>query len=388
MPSQLSTALLFGGIAALMTAYGVGRLIAFTHMTALLKVAATAFVSLAAASHFLLLASETDFTPETLGNWVPVTALFVTMGLLFFLLTLVRDIVVGIRALIRRAKGLPAAGRDLFSLFAACIVMVLALVFSVIGTWNALSEPYPEEMTVGVKRLPAELKGLRIVQISDLHASPLFPRERTETVVRLVNEAKPDLVLLTGDFADGDAERRRFDLEPLAGIKSTYGVFAVMGNHEYISDPSARAELIGSLGIRLLTNSAVTLEVKGRRVTVAGITDPAAARRGLEGPDLGKALSGASADDLRILMAHRPGDALKNSDPSYGIDLQLSGHTHGGQMGLFSGLIASMNGGFVQGLYKLGSMTLCVTRGAALWPGLPVRISSWNEIPVITLTSE
>ena len=386
---MLTPFLVISAIAAAVTAYGVGRLIAFTHMTKPLKIGTTAVMCLAVVGHFFLLFNETDFTRETLADWVPVTALFVTLGFLFFLVSLVRDIITGVRAPYRRSRGLEPVGRDIFSLILAGVCTLVALVFSVTGTWTALSEPYVEEMKVTVKRLPAELEGRRVAQITDLHASSVFPRERTEAIVKLVNEAKPDLILFTGDLADGDRNRREFDVEPLAGLKSTYGVYGITGNHEYPpAQADASAKLFQTAGIKLLQNETVTLDVKGKKVTVVGLPDGAAARAGLDAPDLAKALSGVSAADLRILLDHRPGNAEANSNPQFGIDLQLSGHTHGGQMGILSGLVAAFNGGFVKGFYTLGNMTLYVSQGTAMWPGLTVRTGTWNEIPVFTLSAK
>ena len=248
-------------------------------------------------------------------------------------------------------------------------------------------------MTVAVRNLPPELEGFKVAQITDLHASNLFPAARTEAVVKAVNEARPDLVLITGDFSDGPLDReaavlqRDADLAPLSGLKAAYGIFGVTGNHEFIRPEREKLlEIIRRHGVVILENEAVSIAVKGRRVTVAGVDDLAAERTGAGRHDLAGTLSNLADDDLRILMDHQPRTAPEAANPAWKVDLQLSGHTHGGHTGPVAILASLANNGFVKGFYELGGMKLYVSQGAGFWAGFPVRSGTFNEIPLITFT--
>ena len=336
---------------------------------------------------------ERAFIVDTL----PVTGLFVSFAYWFFLLALARDVIGGVRGLVRRKMGLPVEKRDLFTIVSTCFVAVFGIFFGIFfgitSTWNALSEPTVEPMTVAVRNLPPELEGFKVAQITDLHASNLFPAARTEAVVKAVNEARPDLVLITGDFSDGPLDReaavlqRDADLAPLSGLKAAYGIFGVTGNHEYIRPEREKLlEIIRRHGVVILENEAVSIAVKGRRVTVAGVDDLAAERTGAGRHDLAGTLSNLADDDLRILMDHQPRTAPEAANPAWKVDLQLSGHTHGGHTGPVAILASLANNGFVKGFYELGGMKLYVSQGAGFWAGFPVRSGTFNEIPLITFT--
>lgn len=343
-------------VTALMAAYGIWRTIRIAHLGTTSKLAVTAFFALAGASHFAFLDMTDLFERAFIVDTLPVTGLFVSFAYWFFLLALARDVIGGVRGLVRRKMGLPVEKRDLFTIVSTCFVAVFGIFFGITSTWNALSEPTVEPMTVAVRNLPPELEGFKVAQITDLHASNLFPAARTEAVVKAVNEAKPDLVLITGDFSDGPLDReaavlqRDADLAPLSGLK------------------------------------AASIAVKGRRVTVAGVDDLAAERTGAGRHDLAGTLSNLADDDLRILMDHQPRTAPEAANPAWKVDLQLSGHTHGGHTGPVAILASLANNGFVKGFYELGGMKLYVSQGAGFWAGFPVRSGTFNEIPLITFT--
>ena len=408
-------------VTALMAAYGIWRTIRIAHLGTTSKLAVTAFFALAGASHFAFLDMTDLFERAFIVDTLPVTGLFVSFAYWFFLLALARDVIGGVRGLVRRKMGLPVEKRDLFTIVSTCFVAVFGIFFGITSTWNALSEPTVEPMTVAVRNLPPELEGFKVAQITDLHASNLFPAARTEAVVKVVNEAKPDLVLITGDFSDGPLDReaavlqRDADLAPLSGLKAAYGIFGVTGNHEYIRPEREKlleiirrhgvvileneavsirrhgvvileneAVSIRRHGVVILENEAVSIAVKGRRVTVAGVDDLAAERTGAGRHDLAGTLSNLADDDLRILMDHQPRTAPEAANPAWKVDLQLSGHTHGGHTGPVAILASLANNGFVKGFYELGGMKLYVSQGAGFWAGFPVRSGTFNEIPLIT----
>ena len=263
---------------------------------------------------------------------------------------------------------------------------IAALVFSGFGAWQGIRVPDVRTMELRLARLPAELDGLRLVQISDLHASSLFRESWVRAVVEKTNKLDADLILLTGDVADGTPTRRAADVAPLRDLKARQGVFAITGNHEYYSDHGAWMETFDRLGMRVLQNEHVVIGRNGRSVVLAGITDSAASRFAKPLPNLEETLSGAPDGAPIILMAHRPEGA--EAAAAAGVDLQLSGHTHGGHMPGVRSLAEHFNDGLVSGLYRIGTMQLYVSNGTGLWPGFLIRIGTPSEITQIVLRSD
>lgn len=251
------------------------------------------------------------------------------------------------------------------------------------GVGEAVAVPAVGEHEVAVRRLPPELDGLRVLQISDLHMSSLLRRDWVAAVVDLANAQRPDLIVLTGDMVDGTPRTRAESAGELRRLTAPLGVLACVGNHEYYSGYAAWVQTFGELGLRMLLNSHATLAVNGRELVVAGVTDPVAATFGLPGPDLEAALAGAPETAPCILLEHRPGMAPRSA--RRGVDLQLSGHTHGGQAPLLRELVSAFNNGFLRGWYTAEGMPLYVSPGAGLWGGFPVRIATPSEIAVFTL---
>jgi predicted MPP superfamily phosphohydrolase len=248
---------------------------------------------------------------------------------------------------------------------------------------QALAAPEAYEREVRLPRLPAELDGLVLVQVSDMHASPLLHGGRVRAVVEKINALRPDIVVLTGDIADGLPGSRADDIVALRELRAQYGVFACAGNHEYYADFDAWMRTYPRLGVRMLLNSHAVLDIRGRPLVLAGITDVAAERFARPLPDIGAALAGAPADAPRILLSHRPSGAADNARA--GVNLQLSGHTHGGQILGLNRLVARLNEGYLYGWYQVGGMALYVSPGAGLWSGFPVRLGVPAEIARIVL---
>lgn len=388
--SSTTVALLCGTITAVMAAYGIGRHMRLTHLPLIVKCAIPSVFAVLGFLHFVLLHVDAGFSRVFVIDTIPITALFVSMIYWFFILTIISDVVLFIRWGIAKAQGKTLPTRSVFTIILSSIVGVMSFVFGLTSAWSALSEPEQEVITVEVKNLPKALENLKVVQLSDLHTSNLFPASRTESVVAAVNALQPDLVLITGDFADGtiDTPRgytsREKDLAPLKDLKATYGVYGVSGNHEYIGGAyQPLTAILKKHGVTLLENAHERLTVNGRAVTIVGVTDLAAYRAGEAAHNLEAALANVQNDDLRILMDHQPRAAAESANPKFGIDLQLSGHTHGGHTGLVGMLAARANAGFLKGLYQVGDMTLYVSQGTGFWAGFPVRSGTWNEITEI-----
>ena len=259
----------------------------------------------------------------------------------------------------------------------------LAVLLSAIGTWQGIKVPDVKQVHVKVRHLPKELDGFRIVQLTDLHTCRLLDAEWTRAVVDKANALKPDLMVLTGDLVDGRTKNRINDVAPYKDLTARLGVYAVTGNHEYYSNYLSWMRYFDNMGLRILSNEHLVLHDKGRQIVLAGTTDRVAARFGLSEPDVQKALSGRPEDAPVILLAHQP----KGSDAyaAAGADLQLSGHTHGGQVLGIHWLNQLFNDGYVSGLYDVNGMQLYVSNGTGLWNGFPIRLGKPSEITELVL---
>lgn len=263
------------------------------------------------------------------------------------------------------------------------LVGLLALLVSGYGISQGMAVPKPRQIDVAIKDLPAAFDGYRVLQLTDIHASRLLTGEWVRRVVAESNALKPDLIVITGDLIDGSVEARRDDARPLADLQAPDGVIAITGNHEYYAQYQDWMQAFRALHMQVLENSHLQVRRGDAALTIAGVTDPVAARYGLPLPDLQAALEGADPSAPVILLDHRPRNAREAA--ARGVKLQLSGHTHGGQIIGMDQLVRRANGGFVSGRYEVDGMTLYVSNGAGLWAGFPARIGVPSEITLITL---
>ncbi|MCM1129829.1 MAG: metallophosphoesterase [Alistipes senegalensis] len=310
-----------------------------------------------------------------LAGWLYATLVFL------FVLVVIRDIAACILWLAAKTgfSVKPALMAWPFSLS----IVLLSLACSTYSLYEAIRLPDVKTKEVRLKRLPSELDGLTIVQITDLHVNAFNPESQVRKVVKTINNIRPDLILLTGDIVDGSPEKRETDIVPLKDLKARYGIYGVVGNHEYYSDYDAWQTRLTGLGIHMLNNAHVTLSIHDAPLVIAGITDAAAAAFGKPIPDIGKALENTPENTVRILLAHRPKNAEIHAKA--GIDLQLSGHTHGGQIIGFDRIVAHFNENLLSGWYDIGNMKLYICPGTSLWNGFPARFGVPSEIPVFTL---
>ena len=318
-------------------------------------------------------------SPEVPGQVLVVLGWAFASLILLALLLLTRDLVGIVVWALRGRTGRVLLGGSRLGIALGLISTGL----SAVGVWQAIRVPDVKTMEIVLPRLPAELDGLSIVQLTDLHASRLLQAPWLQAVVDKTNALKPDLIMITGDLVDGSPRARVDDVQPLKDLRARYGVFAIPGNHEYYVDYVHWLPAFEHLGLHMLLNEHVLITHNGRDLVLAGVTDKAAQPFKLPEPDIIKALKGAPAGDPVILLSHRPGGALLNA--GQGVDLQLSGHTHGGQI-LGPHLIAKWaNEGFVSGLYAVAGMQLYVSNGTGLWNGFPVRLGRPSEITEIVL---
>jgi len=260
-------------------------------------------------------------------------------------------------------------------------ILFLAGAATVVGGWRA-RRPGVVRVEVPIENLPADLDGFRIVQLSDLHIGPTLKRPFVEQVVKTVDGLEPDLIALTGDVADGHPPAIREAVAPLAELGAPHGKFYVTGNHEYYWDALGWVREVERLGFEALVNTHRLILHGAARLLVAGVTDRTASA-GVPGhrSDPQKAVSGAPPADVKVLLAHQPTSAFAAEQA--GFDLQLSGHTHGGQYFPFN-LVVRLFQPFVHGLHRLKDMWLYVSRGTGYW-GPPMRIGAPGEITVIEL---
>lgn len=248
------------------------------------------------------------------------------------------------------------------------------------GMSQALGAPRTVRVRMPVARLDPRLSGFRIAVVGDIHLGPLLGRAHTTRVVETINRTNPDLVAIVGDLADGTADQLGHDAEPLRRLTSRYGSYFVTGNHDYMSGAADWIDRLAELNVHTLANERREIARSGAAFDLAGVND-LAGRADHDGPNFAKALGERDRSRPVILMAHQPvqvEDATK-----YDVDVQLSGHTHGGQMFPIQ-LLVRLDQPAVGGLSRVDDTMLYVTRGAGFW-GPPVRVGAPPEVTVVEL---
>jgi uncharacterized protein len=251
------------------------------------------------------------------------------------------------------------------------------------GAYFANSPPVVRRVPVTLAGLDPALDGLRIVTFSDGHLSATYGGRRFERLVELVNEQRPDVVAIVGDLVDGDVSELRDEVAPLADLVSEQGVFFVTGNHEYFVETRQWMRHLPTLGVDVLRNERVAIRRGSASFDLAGIDDRTAATSGVpgHGADLDAALDGRDEANPVVLLAHQP--VQVEQARAAGVDLQLSGHTHAGQLWPFDYVIR-LDQPAVEGLSRHGDTQLYVTAGAGYW-GPPMRIGARPEVTVVEL---
>ncbi|MEV6351787.1 metallophosphoesterase [Streptomyces hydrogenans] len=248
------------------------------------------------------------------------------------------------------------------------------------GAYGVLRGPRVKRVTVPLAKLPRAAHGYRIAVVSDIHLGPILGRAHSQRIVDAINATQPDLIAVVGDLVDGTVENLGPAAEPLARLRARHGSFFVTGNHEYFSGADAWVDHVRELGMRPLRNE--RLEIPAG-FDLAGVDDVAGESEG-RGPDFARALGDRDRSRTAVLLAHQP--VVIDDAVAHGVDLQLSGHTHGGQ--LWPGnLLAELANPTVAGLERYGDTQLYVSRGAGAW-GPPVRVGAPSDITVVQLASK
>ena len=266
----------------------------------------------------------------------------------------------------------------------AVSVAAVSLVLVVWGYVEAMRVPRLRRVDIVLPRLDAALDGLRVVLLTDTHYGPINRARWSARMIAKVNELDPDIVCHTGDIADGSPAERQAQAAPLGEVRARLARTYVTGNHEYFGQAQGWLDHMRGLGWEPLHNRHIVVERDGARLVLAGVDDATAAGSGLTGhrADHAAALAGAPEEVPVVLLAHQPkqiGDAV-----AHGVDLQLSGHTHGGQIWPFH-LLVRLDQPVLQGLSRHGTGTqLYTSRGSGFW-GPPLRVFAPSEISVLTL---
>ncbi|GAB2466304.1 metallophosphoesterase [Streptomyces incanus] len=247
------------------------------------------------------------------------------------------------------------------------------------GTYGVVRGPQVKRVTVPLAKLPRAAHGYRIAVVSDIHLGPVLGRGFAQRVVDTINSTQPDLIAVVGDLVDGTVKELGPAAAPLAQLKARHGSFFVTGNHEYFSGAEEWVDEVRRLGLNPLENARTELP----HFDLAGVNDLAGESDG-QGPDYARALGDRDRARACVLLAHQP--VMVHEAVDHGVDLQLSGHTHGGQLWPASYLAAAANP-TLAGLDRYGDTQLYVSRGAGAW-GPPTRIGAPSDITVIELASK
>jgi hypothetical protein len=309
---------------------------------------------------------------------------YVWMGSMFLLLVLLWGGELARWSWVKYASmtALDGGRREFLAQVLAGGVGAFGLALSGWGVWSAIRPVEVKRVSIRLKKLPGSLNGLRLVQLTDMHIGLTIGRDFVEDVVRKVNALEPDIVAITGDLIDGSVDDLGTAVAPLGEIESRLGTFFVTGNHEYYSGAESWLEFLGHLGIRVLRNEHVELSKDGEVIHLAGVDDWTAHQFGNgHGADMARAMAGRDASKPVILLAHQP--IQFDEARAHGVDLQISGHTHGGQIFPF-GLLTRLAQPFLSGLHQRGDSQIYVSSGTGYW-GPPMRIAAPAEITLIEL---
>jgi len=241
--------------------------------------------------------------------------------------------------------------------------------------------------TVRINNLPKRVEGFRIAMISDIHSGPYMDKKDIDPYVTRMNKLKPDAIVLPGDFIQNRNEEVEAVADALQKLEAPYGVYGSTGNHDYFADADYVSKELGHAGVRMLRNEHIVLDVDGAPLALIGLDD---VRSGHPFDNLFRsAVDGLDARIPNVVLCHKPYYLEEASE--WGVDLMVSGHTHGGQIVIarvFDTVItpAALISGYIEGLYRLDGTQLYVTRGIGT-VGIPVRINCPPEITVLTLES-
>jgi predicted MPP superfamily phosphohydrolase len=319
--------------------------------------------------------------PRSVADKVAAVGLFAaSLFSSLFVFTLLREVV-----LLLALLSLPTQYLPLLEGATALLTIGVAAFVTLVGFAGARRRARIVTVEVPLTNLPLDLHGFTIAQISDIHVGSQIKRKQVEAIVEAVNGLHADVIAITGDLVDGSVQDLRHHVAPLGQLRARYGAFLVTGNHEYYSGERAWTAEFRRLGLRVLLNEHVLVRHQGAAVVVAGVTDYSAHHfNPAQRSDPAAALSGAPREAAaKILLAHQPRSATAAADA--GFDLQLSGHTHGGQFWPWN-LFVRFQQPFTAGLHRLQHLWVYISRGTGYW-GPPNRFGAPSEITLVKLVA-
>ncbi|MDM0111733.1 metallophosphoesterase [Variovorax sp. J22R133] len=328
-------------------------------------------------------------------GWIKWTGL-ISMGWFssLFILTVVRDLTL-LGAWTLSSLGWVALDWEMWRDQSAVAVPLAAAVVSLVGFWNARRTASVKRVDVPIPKLPTSLAGFTIAQLSDIHVGPTIRVGYIERIVKSVNKLGADMVAITGDLVDGTVPELQAHIAPLSQLKARHGTFVVTGNHEYYAGATAWIDELRRLGLHVLLNEHVVLQTRNVRgaqteeevhesaLVVAGVTDFTAGhfdKTQASDPE-GAVRDAPPQVHTRLLLAHQPRSAIAAAQAGY--QLQLSGHTHGGQFFPWN-LFVPLQQPFTAGLHRLHDMWIYVSRGTGYW-GPPKHFGAPSEITLLRL---
>lgn len=314
-------------------------------------------------------------------SWVAMTAMGVFSSLLVF--TVLRDVLLLVLASVQGWASLRIDFQQ-WQHNSAWTTVALAFSISLLGFFNARRLAQVVEVDVPLRNLPEHLHGFRIVQITDVHVGPTIKQGYLSRIVDRVNTLEADLIAITGDLVDGRVIDLAHHTLPLSRLQARHGSYFVTGNHEYYSGALDWIAELQRLGVRVLLNEHVQLSHNGATLVLAGVTDYHGGQfYQHHHSDPHAAIAGAPATAPSILLAHQPRSA--SAAAKAGFDLQISGHTHGGQFWPWNYFVP-LQQPYTAGMHKLEDLWVYVSRGTGYW-GPPKRFGAPSEITCLTLVA-
>lgn len=322
--------------------------------------------------------------PRSLG-WLSAPG-YVWLGVMFYLwvwLLVLELPVLAVRLVQRRRRSDHDPDRRLLLRRGAAVAAGVAAVgVSGYGMSRAYAPPKVTRLAVPLARLDPRADGLRVAVIADIHVGPLYGAGQVERLVEIVNRLDADLIAVVGDMISSEVGKVRESAAPLRGMRSRYGSFFVTGNHEYYNGYEEWIEAADELGLRALRNQRVEIAHRGGVIDLAGVNDLEGSRYD-DPPDYAAALADRDPSVPVLLMAHQP--VQVHEAAAYGVDLQVSGHTHGGQLYPFDVMVRAEQP-VVSGLAEVDGTQVYVTNGAGFW-GPPIRVGADPEVTLLELRS-
>ncbi len=309
-----------------------------------------------------------------------------SLYILFALVLFVRDLLISLFYILNkifRLKLYPylsaiCSKKAIFPLFLFTLSVV------VYAGYQALKVPDVKRVSLTIPHLPEELKGITIVQLTDLHIGSAFDRRWLEKVVEKTNALNADFIVVTGDIVDAPVHKLAEEVVSLKNLKAKEDVYLIAGNHEYYADLAEWISYFRNMGMNFLVNESVIYEKNNAKLAFVGLADRTHGNypKSLSLDNV-KASENLPEDAVKILLAHQPKYAKENA--KFGYDVQLAGHTHGGHAFFLFPLVANANDGYLSGFYNVDQMQLYVSNGTGLWGYFPVRLGAPSEITLFTL---